>query len=93
VSVNITDEMRAAVHDEDCSNLGHDMSLDTAFLIMDTVPRAQFGSRDPDKMPHLSCLRCGRVWLVIEDAGASYADAEAKLTGRLKDPKKLRIKA
>jgi len=93
VSVNITDEMRAAVHDEDCSNLGHDINLETAFMVSDTVPRAQFGSRDPNKMPHLSCLRCGRVWLVLEDAGTSYAEAEAKFTGRLKDPGKVRVKS
>ena len=93
MAVILTDEMRAAVHDEDCARLGHDIAVDNALVVADqTTMRPDVGSHDPTKMPYLYCRRCGRVWLVLEDVGIGYADAVSRLAARLIDPTKTRVK-
>lgn len=91
MAITLTDDMRAAVHAEDCERLGHDFAFDAAFQSDPHTSRPSLDSRDAGKMPHLSCRRCGSVWLIIEDAGSSYADAESRLARRLKDPRAVRL--
>lgn len=85
MAIEITDEMRKAVREEECALKGHDFNLNTAFRQDETVTsgfRSKVGGPD-DKLPHLSCTRCERVWLIIE-AAAPYEEAETSLLGQLK---------
>jgi hypothetical protein len=75
----VTDEMRQAVYDADCAVKGHIYNLTT---MMNSANQVK--SRDPNLLPHVSCLRCTRVWLVIEDDGDNYDDAETKFQDKLK---------
>jgi len=83
--VVLTDRIRRAVFKEICDKQGHQYDTSTMLTgAQDGTPRMVIGSeKDPLKMPHLSCSRCGRVWLVIADSGKDYEDAEQKLTNRL----------
>lgn len=96
MAIEVTDEMRAAVYAADCELKGHAFQIGELFHTV-SVPAEQrdlvgdpfkkvLGSRDADKLPSLSCSRCNKVWLVMEDPGTSYADAEAQLAAKLKDP-------
>jgi hypothetical protein len=81
--VELTDDIRQAVHDEDCARLGHHIDTNTAVLWGGGSERVEGPA---GQMPHFSCRRCGRVWIVVADPGRGYDDAEAKFRARLKDP-------
>lgn len=87
MAVELTDEIRQAVLDEQCAALGHDFDVSTAITgdgNTDGPPRMKVGSsRNPDHGPHLRCLRCRRAWMVIEVGVVGYDAAEADLIGRL----------
>lgn len=81
--MDITPEQRAAVLADLCTThghlpdirelIGHDPDLgdpDTLTL--------NIRSRDADSLPHVSCQRCGWVWLISAD-GPSYDAAEDSL--------------
>lgn len=93
MAIEVTDEMRQAVHEEDCARLGHDFALEDAFQsVPGGSPYPQLGARDSEAIPHLRCRRCARVFLIIEDGGNDYDDAAEKLKARLKNPKRLRVR-
>jgi hypothetical protein len=84
VAVELTDEMRHAVHLDDCARLGHQIDLNTVFSMEGS--RARIQGPDASKIAHLLCMHCGQVWMVIEEPGSDYLDAENKLKARMKDP-------
>lgn len=96
MAVELTDEIRQAVLDEECTRLGHDFDVSTAITgdgNTDGPPRMTVGSsRNPDHGPHLRCLRCHRAWILVEVPAVSYLAAEADLIGRLRDGDELRAR-
>jgi hypothetical protein len=83
VAIELTDEIRQAVHDEDCARLGHQVRTDRA------VFRTEAGDdvRGPDgQLAHIRCIRCQKAWLVVEEPGSSYDDAVTKFKAKLKNP-------
>ncbi len=84
--LEVTDEMRKAVFAELCETQGHALSMAEALRTGDDN-RFTVTSSDPNKLPHITCTRCGIAWVVVNEAGTSYEDAEEKLRGRLKDTK------
>lgn len=84
--MKITDEMRRAVHLEDCAKLGHEIRTDQAIQMFQVAPLTfHQGVVNPtDQLPHLYCARCGTAWLVVPDEGADYEDAERALYGKLR---------
>ncbi len=89
--IEITDEMRTAVLAEMCDREGHFIGFNEA-LGPDEKDHTTVKNRDPDKLPHFYCTRCGLTWIVVEQAAANYDDADTKFRGRLKDddPQKTR---
>ncbi|MFC5996962.1 hypothetical protein ACFQE5_22380 [Pseudonocardia hispaniensis] len=88
MAIELTDEIRQAVHDEDCATQGHDLDVSGAMTGHGGPPtNGRWEVRGPDgQIAHLACRRCGRVWLLIEDAGRGYTDAVTRLKARVKDP-------
>lgn len=90
MAIVITDEMRAAVLAELGETCVH--VYDMRDLIgsgppdPDGLPRSVVRARDDDRLPHLRCRRCGRVWLVIDTDGVDYDDAVAKAAQRMDRP-------
>ncbi len=85
----VTPEMRQAVYDADCVDFGHRFEIRTMFFgegyAMDLVgPNG--------RLPHVTCNRCGKVWLVSQDFGLNYDDAVAKTKALLKDPDQFKPK-
>lgn len=96
MAIEVTEEMRQAVYEADCDVKGHAFQIGDLFHSQ-PVPAEQrdavgnpfkkvLGSHEDDKLPSISCGRCNKVWLVIEDPGSSYDDAVTKLKNRVKDP-------
>lgn len=89
MAIEVTDEMRAAVYAADCTEQGHQVSVQEAIR---PDPDAPVGSyrmdvRGPDgEIAHLRCTRCGQVWLVIEEPAVDYAGAVSRLRARVKNP-------
>jgi hypothetical protein len=83
--VELTDEIRRAVWAEECQRLGgHDIDDSGAFLWSAAAgPGVQHLADNEEKIPHLVCRRCGRVWLVVPLEGLDYDDAERALYGLL----------
>ncbi len=84
MAIEITDEMRKAVLAEMCTTNGHQMSMAEA-IRPESGNRYVVRSSDPNKLPHLSCSRCGLTWLVLDDPSADYEEAEERLRSKLKD--------
>lgn len=90
--MEVTDEMRTAVLVAECERYGHVPNIDQAISNDPTVHPDELIIRvraDPGVVPHISCRRCGHVWLVIDDPGLGYDDAVAKMQARLHDPDSL----
>lgn len=93
--IEVTDEMRRAVYAADCEKDGHLLSIrecisnDPEVHPDRNTPTVR--ATDPERVPHLLCQRCRKVWLVIEDSGDGYDDAVRKMSERLKDPSALRV--
>jgi hypothetical protein len=96
MAIDVTEEMRQAVYAADCDVKGHEFQIGDLFQTV-PVPAVQrdavgvpfkkmLGSSDADRLPSISCGRCNKVWLVMDAPAASYADAEAQLAAKLKDP-------
>jgi hypothetical protein len=81
--IEITDETRRAVWDEDCQRLGHNFRFEQ---LLQTENRHPVLRGPVGQLPHLLCDRCSRVWLLVEDSGVDYADAIAKFKAKLKNP-------
>ena len=80
MSIEVTDEMRAAVMAEMCDRDGHSIALDRMF---NTTERGRNIGGHDDREPHIYCTRCGMVWLVINDPAGNYDEAEMRLRDRL----------
>lgn len=87
----ITPEIRDAVHRLECQEQGHDVTFGN-------MVRAGTGP-EPNRMrvigpagqlPHVLCMRCGAVWMLIDEDGTEsygYDAAHQKLKDKLKDVK------
>lgn len=85
MAIEITDEMRRAVLDEMCATKGH------VFNVNKALGRGDQGQyiidvRGPsdDELPHITCSRCTKVWVVVEVPGESYEEAETSFLDQLK---------
>ncbi len=85
----ITPEIRQAVLEAECQRVGHSPTFRNALMSLPDVGGIEVIG-PPDKVAHLFCQRCGKVWIVVEDPGTSYADAVSKLRSRMKDPDSVR---
>lgn len=86
-SPEITDDIRRRVYRDDCERLGHQINFSSAQTTEnrdDGRPAQTVGSSDPLKLPHITCTRCGRAWIVVPDGGLDYIDAERLLYGMLR---------
>lgn len=80
--MEVTPEMRAAVYEQDCREKGHLLAYENA-LRFDS---ADGGARvlGPDgQQAHITCRRCPKVWLVVEEPGEDYAAATVALDAKL----------
>lgn len=82
MAVTVTDEMRRAVYDEDCRRYGHIISYDNALQFDEGTDGARIAGHD-GRQPHISCRRCGRVWLIVEEPGNDYGSAALALDAKL----------
>lgn len=79
--MEITPEMRAAVYEQDCGRLGHLPSLDNALRFIGEGG-TQIGG-PVEQQAHITCRRCGKVWLVVEEPGQDYAAATVAFDAKL----------
>lgn len=88
MAIEITDEMRKAVYAADCLAQGHVFNFGSVVSsgANNGNTTIDVQAPDPDEMPHLTCYRCGKVWLVMEEPGDGYDDAISLLKSRAKDP-------
>jgi hypothetical protein len=92
----VTDEMRQAVYEADCDLKGHEFLISDLFHTEPTTPEERdngagpfkktLGSSNEDKLPHLSCARCNRVWIVMDTPGNSYSEAFNGMQKLFKNP-------
>lgn len=77
-AVEITDEIRQAVHREDCERLGHQLNISNAFKARAAMNTGglELAAMDETELPHVLCDRCGAAWIVLPAPGADYAAAE-----------------
>jgi len=94
MAIEITDEMRTAVLAEICANQGGHI-LDTQNMFTYGEHAVTVRSKTDGRMPYIVCSRCELTWLVIDEPGIGYDDAEGRLRLRLKaaDPVNKRAKA
>lgn len=89
MAIEVTDEMRRAVYADDCKRLGHEIDARNALRFGTTSGYGpELAGPDTATLPHLVCARCGKTWLVAEEPGDDYADAEQKHRARLRDEEK-----
>lgn len=78
-------EIRQAVYEQDCNESGHIFNFDPVISADETVKRVRVIGVTPDnKLPHITCSRCGHVWIVIPFSGHDYKQAERQLYSLLK---------
>lgn len=82
--MDVTEEMRAAVYTADCDRLGHIPDISQAISNDPGVNMIRIRAEDPSMLPHISCRRCGRVWLIAEESGQGYDDAIERRNQRVK---------
>lgn len=96
MAIELTDEMRQAVHEEECANIGHNPDISTMFTFADPhtgrSTEALVAGPDDETFPHVSCKRCGFVWLVIPDPSKNYNEAVQDLNKMIADPATKEIK-
>jgi hypothetical protein len=81
--MEVTEEIRRAVYEQECAEDGHQLHMLNAVTSTDPE-RAHLKSPDENRLPYISCRRCGRVWIVMPVEGWTYDDAERALYGRLR---------
>jgi hypothetical protein len=90
MAIEITDEMRQAVREEECVRVGHspDISKALVFANPHSASAAEAFVEGPDDatFPHISCQRCGVVWLVIPESSKNYDEAVQDLNKKIADP-------
>jgi len=78
--VAVTKEMRRAVYEEDCAREGHMLAFENALRLEGRAGQVI----GPDgQQAHITCRRCSKVWLVIEDPADDYDAATERLDARL----------
>lgn len=78
--MQVTPEMRAAVYEEDCRDRGHLLSYDSALHLEGRAGQVI----GPDgQQAHITCRRCGKVWLVVEEPADDYVSATVALDARM----------
>lgn len=91
MAIEVTQEIRQAVHEADCEEFGHQLDLST---IAETQSDSSTGQDviGPDNLtlPHVSCHRCHWVWLVMPQPFKTYEEAELSLKDKLKDPEAIK---
>lgn len=80
--MEVTPEMRSAVYEEDCRRWGHILSFDNALRFEAGKDGAQVLGPE-GQQPFITCRRCGKVWLVVEEPGENYAAATVALDAKL----------
>lgn len=74
----LNDQIRAAVHREDCERLGHQINISNLFKMRhdSNAGGVDLKSEDELKLPHLYCDRCDWTVMVLPVNGYGYEDAE-----------------
>lgn len=88
MAIELTDEMRQAVLDEICAELGH--IVDIAHLFSTDPNQSHHRLPEPigpeGKLPYVDCQRCKRVLGVfIATESRTYAEAEQAVGSMLRD--------
>ncbi len=85
MTIQITDEMRRAVLLEMCETQGHAYSLQNILRtnVDDVHTHLYIGVDENNVLPYVSCLRCEKTWILIDEPGDGYDDAEMKIRKRL----------
>lgn len=79
--MEVTPEMRAAVYEQDCRDKGHLLAYENAMRLDGGRGGQVLG---PDgQQAHITCRRCPKVWLIVEEPGEDYAAATVALDARL----------
>lgn len=90
--MELTDEIRQAVHTEDCERLGHQFDF-TNTMAPDMTKagriKHRLGATDDLKLPYVECTRCERVWIIVPEDSFGYEDAERNLYKDLDPESKL----
>ncbi|HST77285.1 MAG TPA: hypothetical protein VLN58_02230 [Verrucomicrobiae bacterium] len=100
VNPEITDEIRQKVYDDDCDRNGHNFDFNNVIGPTDLPnpndPRGRtkmvLRAQDPTLLPHITCKRCSRIWIVFDANGRNYDEALTELQKRIGTdihPKKL----
>lgn len=85
----VTPEMRAAVYAADCVESGHLLDIRVGYGPGNDIDvlggRPEHGDETGElHIPHLTCRRCKRVWLVVSDQPANtYEAAEDAVETRM----------
>lgn len=78
--MEVTPEMRAAVYEQDCREKGHLLAYENAMQLNGAGGRVL----GPDgQQAHITCRRCPKVWLVVEEAGENYTAATVAFDAKL----------
>ena len=93
MAIELTDEMRDAVHIEDCARDGHVPNVSKMFGNSDTFTLSvDVLGPDDGTLPYVYCTRCFYVWLVMPEPSRNYQEAIAKLRALLKDVESIKPK-
>lgn len=84
MAIDVTEEMRAAVYADDCGRLGHVPNFRNVFG-QSWGSFMEIGGPDDATLPHVTCERCGQVWLLLPQPYSTYQAAVADVQGRVKD--------
>jgi hypothetical protein len=77
-----TPEMRRAVYDADCAELGHVLSFDN--VVQSPGADGEVTVPGPGgRHPHIECRRCRKVWLIEGAPGEGYEQAVEAANARL----------
>lgn len=78
--MEVTPEMRAAVYEQDCREKGHLLAYENAMQLYGSSGQVM----GPDgQQAHITCRRCPKVWLVVEEPGENYVAATVALDAKL----------
>lgn len=91
--IEVTDEMRAAVYAADCERFGHQFQVSTVIRSAGEpnpndphgIPKPEIAGPD-GQLPYISCGRCTKVWLVMENEEDDYQVAVEHFREKLKNP-------
>lgn len=79
----VTDAMRQAVMREMCDTQGHVYSFVNLLSDRGHAGSTQIRASSDELLPHIFCSRCQKTWIVFDQPGDGYDDAEMKLRERI----------